>query len=93
MTNLPVGRNSRARSDRNVCQSAAACTSNVVRAVPTARCSQKCPEMYGYDDIAAALRDRGGLPEQAYLTGNLDDIDDFSACQITKKEDWVELYA
>ncbi|MGH7062300.1 MAG: amidohydrolase family protein, partial [Stellaceae bacterium] len=52
-------------------------------------------EKYGYDDIAAALRERGGLPdpELAYLTGNLDDIDDFSACKITRKEDWVDLYA
>jgi len=41
------------------------------------------------------LRERGGLPdpEQAYLTGNVEDIDDFSACKIPKKEDWVELYA
>ena len=52
-------------------------------------------EEYGYDDIAAALRERGGLPdpEQAYLTGNIEDIDDFSACKITRKEDWVDLYA
>jgi hypothetical protein len=52
-------------------------------------------EKYGYSDIAAALRDRGGLPdpEQAYLTGNIENIDDFSACQITRKEDWVDLYA
>jgi len=52
-------------------------------------------EKYGYDDIAAALRERGGLPdpEQAYLTGNVENIDDFAACKITKKEDWVELYA
>jgi hypothetical protein len=52
-------------------------------------------EKYGYGDIVAALRERGGLPdpEQAYLTGNTDDIGDFSACKITKKEDWVELYA
>jgi hypothetical protein len=51
-------------------------------------------EKYGYDDIAAALRERGGLPdpEQAYLTGNVEDIDDFSACKITRKEDWVDLY-
>ena len=42
-------------------------------------------EKYGYDDIAAALRERGGLPdsEQAYLTGNVENID----------EDWVDLYA
>jgi len=52
-------------------------------------------EKYGYDDVAAALRERGGLPdpEQAYLTGNIEDIDDFSACKITRKEDWVDLYA
>src|SRR5436190_730155 len=52
-------------------------------------------EKYGYDDIAAALRERGGLPdpEQAYLTGGVENVDDFSACQITRKEDWVDLYA
>src|SRR5438034_3148724 len=52
-------------------------------------------EKYGYDDIAAALRERGGLPdpEQAYLTGGIENVDDFSACKITRKEDWVELYA
>src|SRR4029077_20325568 len=50
---------------------------------------------YGYDDIAAALRERGGLPdpEQAYLTGGIENIDDFSACKITRKGEWVELYA
>ena len=52
-------------------------------------------EKYGYTDMAAALRERGGLPdpEQAYLTGNVENIDDFSACRITRKEDWVDLYA
>ncbi len=52
-------------------------------------------EKYGYGDIAAALRERGGLPdpEQAFLTGGVEDIDDFSACRITRKEDWVDLYA
>src|ERR1700757_3452015 len=52
-------------------------------------------EKYGYSDIAAALRERDGLPdpEQAYLTGNVENIDDFSACRITRKEDWVDLYA
>jgi len=40
-------------------------------------------------DTAAELRERGGLPdpEQAYLTGNIENIDDFSACKITRKED------
>src|SRR5437660_8067085 len=52
-------------------------------------------EKYGYSDIAVALRERGGLPdpEQAYLTGNVENIDDFSVCQITRKEDCVDLYA
>src|SRR5580693_5966571 len=52
-------------------------------------------EKYGYDDIAAALRERGGLPdpEHALLTGGVENIDDFSACKITRKEDWVDLYA
>jgi hypothetical protein len=52
-------------------------------------------EKYGYDDIATALRERGGLPdqEQAYFTGGIDNVDDFSACKITRKEDWVDLYA
>jgi hypothetical protein len=52
-------------------------------------------EKYGYSDIAAALRERGGLPdpEQAYLTGGVENIDDFSACKITRKEDRVDLYA
>ncbi len=49
-------------------------------------------EKYGY---ATALRERRGLPdpEPAYLTGNVEDIDDFSAWKITRKEDWVDLYA
>jgi hypothetical protein len=36
-------------------------------------------EKYGYSDIAAALRERGGLPdlEQAFLTGGVEDVDDF----------------
>lgn len=50
---------------------------------------------YGYDDIAAALRARDGWPdpEQMNLTGGLDELDDFAACKITRKEDWVDLYA
>ena len=38
---------------------------------------------------AAGLPD----PEQAFLTGGVENIDDFSACKITRKEDWVELYS
>jgi hypothetical protein len=52
-------------------------------------------EKYGYDDMAAALRERDGYPspEGQHLTGGRDDLDDFAACKITRKEDWVELYA
>jgi len=50
---------------------------------------------YGYDDTAAALAERDGYPdpETMNLTGGLDELDDFAKCRITRKEDWVELYA
>jgi predicted TIM-barrel fold metal-dependent hydrolase len=50
---------------------------------------------YGYDDTAAALKARDGYPdpEQMNLTGGLKELDDFAACKITRKEDWVDLYA
>ena len=35
----------------------------------------------------------GCLIPSSYLTGNIENIDDFSACQITKKEDRIDLYA
>ena len=52
-------------------------------------------EKHGYDDIAAALRARDGWPEPdaRSLTGNRTELDDFAACRITRKEDWVELFA
>jgi hypothetical protein len=52
-------------------------------------------EKYGYDDMAAALKERDGYPspEGQHLTGGRDELDDFAACKITRKEDWVELYA
>src|SRR5947207_3560986 len=51
-------------------------------------------EKYGDPDVAAALQARDGWPDKdANLTGGLEDLDDFSACQITRKEDWVDLYA
>src|SRR5438552_8332145 len=45
-------------------------------------------EKYGDSDVVAALRARDGLPdpEQAYLTGGVEDVDDFSACKIARKE-------
>ncbi|MBI3918214.1 MAG: amidohydrolase family protein [Betaproteobacteria bacterium] len=52
-------------------------------------------EKHGYDDIAAVLRARDGWPEPGArnLTGNRTELDDFAACKITRKEDWVELFA
>ncbi len=52
-------------------------------------------EKHGYDDIAAALKARDGWPspDTQNLTGNRDEFDDFAACKITRKEDWVDLYA
>src|SRR5215471_10165278 len=50
---------------------------------------------YGYDDIAEALKARDGYPapDTQNLTGNREELDDFAACKITRKEDWVDLYA
>jgi predicted TIM-barrel fold metal-dependent hydrolase len=52
-------------------------------------------EQHGYTDIADALRAREGWPEPEaqHLVGNRTELDDFAACKITRKEDWVELYA
>jgi len=51
-------------------------------------------EQHGYDDIAAALRERDGwpVPEAAELTGGRTELDDFAPCRIARKEDWHELY-
>ena len=49
---------------------------------------------YGYDDMAEALRARDGYPNpEAHLTGGRAELDDFAACKITRKEDWLDLYA
>jgi len=52
-------------------------------------------EQYGYSDIAATLKARDGWPspDTQHLTGNRDQLDDFAACKITKKQDWLDLYA
>jgi predicted TIM-barrel fold metal-dependent hydrolase len=51
-------------------------------------------EKYGDADVAAVLHARDGWPDNdAALTGGVADLDDFSACKITRKEDWVDLYA
>jgi len=55
---------------------------------------QELAAKYGYHDHIAALRARDGWPDpEAFdLTGGLADLDDFSRCKITKKEDWRDLF-
>ena len=51
-------------------------------------------EKYGDPDQAAALHARDGWPDpDASLTGGIADLDDFSACKITRKQDWLDLFA
>ncbi len=52
-------------------------------------------EQYGYDDIAAELARRDGWPcrEEDEVTGGVPVFDDYASCAITRKEDWIELYA
>jgi predicted TIM-barrel fold metal-dependent hydrolase len=51
-------------------------------------------EKYDYSDIRAALEQRGGVPDPELTgTGGLDDLDDFSKCKITRKEDWCDLFS
>jgi predicted TIM-barrel fold metal-dependent hydrolase len=51
-------------------------------------------DKYGDDVHAAALRERGGhpFPGDENLTGGVADLDDYSACKITRKQDWHDLY-
>ena len=52
-------------------------------------------DKYGYDEMAAELDKRDGWPsaEEDNLTGGMPVLDDFAACKIARKEDWVDLYA
>src|SRR6267142_176724 len=48
---------------------------------------------YGYADIAAELDKRDGWPlEEDFLTGGMPP-DDYIRCNITQKQDWIDLYA
>src|SRR6266481_313399 len=51
-------------------------------------------DKYGYEEIAAELQKRDGWPmkEEDSLTGNVPVLDDYAACEITKKQDWIDLY-
>jgi predicted TIM-barrel fold metal-dependent hydrolase len=51
-------------------------------------------EKYHYSDMLAALKARNGTPDpEVHGTGGLDDLDDFARCRITRKEDWLDLFA
>ena len=52
-------------------------------------------DKYGYVDIGAELDRRGGWPsaDEDEPTGGVSVLDDFAACNITRKEDWIALYA
>jgi predicted TIM-barrel fold metal-dependent hydrolase len=51
-------------------------------------------EKYGDPDVAEALNARDGWPDNdVNMTGGIENLDDFSACKITRKEDWVDLFA
>jgi predicted TIM-barrel fold metal-dependent hydrolase len=49
---------------------------------------------YGSEDMAAALRQRDGWPDPDAVkaTGGIDDLDDYSACRIERKEDIKDLF-
>jgi hypothetical protein len=51
-------------------------------------------DQYGYADIAAELDRRDGWPsrEEDELTGGVP-LDDYVACNITRKQDWIDLFA
>jgi hypothetical protein len=51
-------------------------------------------EKYGYQEHLAALKERDGWPDpELHLTGGQEELDDFAPCKITRKQDWVDLYA
>src|SRR6266853_1965437 len=51
-------------------------------------------DKYGYEEIAAELDRRDGWPakEEDSLTGGVAALDDYAACRITKKQDWIDLF-
>ncbi len=56
---------------------------------------QSLVDKYGYQEMAAELRRRDGWPsrEEDELDGGVAVHDDYAACQIARKEDWIDLYA
>jgi hypothetical protein len=51
-------------------------------------------DKYGYEEIAAELDRRDGWPmkEEDSLTGGVPALDDYAACNITQKQDWIDLF-
>jgi len=51
-------------------------------------------ETYGGERFVGALRRQGGqfFPGEEKLTGGVADLDDYSACKITRKQDWHDLF-
>jgi predicted TIM-barrel fold metal-dependent hydrolase len=50
-------------------------------------------EKYGDADMVSTLHGRDGWPDyDPGLTGGVADLDDFSACKITRKQDWIDLF-
>ena len=50
-------------------------------------------EKYGYSDFLAEYEKNDGYPlKEDFLTGNVPP-DDYIHCKITKKQDWIDLYA
>jgi predicted TIM-barrel fold metal-dependent hydrolase len=49
-------------------------------------------EKYGKPEVIEAIRRGEGLDDNGNGTGGIPDLDDYSACRITKKEDFKDLY-
>jgi predicted TIM-barrel fold metal-dependent hydrolase len=52
-------------------------------------------DKYGDSDMIAELARRDGWPskEEDEPTGGVSELDDFAPCKITRKQDWIDLYA
>src|SRR5499425_2091304 len=50
-------------------------------------------EKYGKPSVVEAIRRGEGLDDNGDGTGGVDDLDDYAACQIARKEDFKDLYA
>ena len=51
-------------------------------------------EKYGGLAFTAALKRQGGqfFPGEEKLSGGIDNLDDYSACKISQKQDWRDLF-